>query len=229
MSAKLLHAQLRHGRNSMPTDVDLVLHWSNYSAKAIARIQAMGMPIDMDLWNLIQENKAAVVHALLRRFDPSYGSDDPIYTPEGEWSYSRFERWLVSAGITAWPRLQSGRLDIDSDAFRLMYHLPGIEGLHALRDSLGVIVKAKLPIGPDGRNRPNLFPFGTATGRNAHRKSLFNAHAAMRSLMVFPPDKIGLYLDWRAQEVGVAAALSEDRVLNGRLSWWQRLLRAGSQ
>ena len=88
-----------------------------------------------------------------------------------------------------------------------MYHVPGIEGLHALRDSLGVIVRAKLPIGRDGRNRPSLFPFGTATGRNAHAKSLYNAHAGMRSFMVFPPDTIGVYLDWRTQEVGVAAAL----------------------
>ena len=28
--------------------------------------------------------------------------------------------------------------------------------------------------------------------------------------MVFPSDKIGLYLDWRTQEVGIAAALSGD-------------------
>jgi hypothetical protein len=94
-----------------------------------------------------------------------------------------------------------------------MYHVPGIEGLHALRDSLGVIVRAKLPIGADGRNRPSLFPFGTATGRNAHSKSLYNAHASMRSFMVFPPDTIGVYLDWRTQEVGIAAALSGDEGL----------------
>jgi DNA polymerase family A len=94
-----------------------------------------------------------------------------------------------------------------------MNHVPGIEGLHALRDSLGVIKRAKLPIGPDGRNRPSLFPFGTATGRNAHSKSLFNAHASVRSFMVFPEDKIGVYLDWRTQEVGVAAALSDDQAL----------------
>src|SRR5262249_9590282 len=98
----------------------------------------------------------------------------------------------------------------DSDAFRLMYHVPGIEGLHALRDSMGFIVKANLPIGPDGRSRPSLFPFGTATGRNAHRRSPYNAHAGMRSFMLFPQDTIGFYLDWRTQEVGVAAALSQD-------------------
>ncbi len=51
------------------------------------------------------------------------------------------------------------------------------------------------------------------TGRNAHAKSLFNAHAAMRSFMVFPPDVIGVYLDWRTQEVGVVAALSGDQAL----------------
>jgi len=91
-----------------------------------------------------------------------------------------------------------------------MYHVPGIEGLHALRDSLGFIVKARLPIGRDGRNRPSLFPFGTVTGRNAHAKSPYNAHAGMRGFMVFPRDAIGAYLDWRTQEVGVAAALSGD-------------------
>jgi DNA polymerase I len=213
MAAELLCAQLRRGRNSMPTDVARILHWSNYSAKVIALIQAKGMPIDMELWNLIQENKATVIHALLQRFDPSHGSANPIYTPAGEWSYDRFEWWLASVGIAAWSRLPSGRLDISGDAFRLMSYLRGIEDLHALRDCLGVIVRAKLPIGHDGRNRPSLFPFGTATGRNAHGKSLFNTHAAMRSLMVFPHDKIGLYLDWRTQEVGIAAALSEDRAL----------------
>jgi len=213
VSTLLLKEQIRGNSKHKPADVNRVLHWSNYSAKTIAQIQARGMPIDMPLWNLVQENKAAVVGELLRKWDPSYGSDEPIYTPEGEWSYVRFENWLTRSGVTAWPRLDSGKLDIGGDAFRLMYHVPGIEGLHALRDSLGVIVRAKLPIGRDGRNRPKLFPFCTATGRNAHAQSLYNAHASVRSFMVFPPDKIGVYLDWRTQEVGVAAALSDDPAL----------------
>jgi DNA polymerase I len=213
MSVQLLHAQLRGGHGFPPADVARVLHWSDYSSKCIALIQARGMPIDMTLWNLVQENKAAVIGELLRRFDPSYGSDDPIYTPEGDWSYQRFQQWLMRAGVVAWPRLNSGKLDIDGDAFRMMYSVPGIEGLHALRDSVGFISKARLPIGKDGRNRPSLFPFGTATGRNAHAKSPYNAHAGMRGFMMFPRDTIGAYLDWSAQEVGVAAAHSGDRNL----------------
>ena len=73
--------------------------------------------------------------------------------------------------------------------------------------------RARIPIGRDGRNRPSLFPFGTATSRNAQAKSLFNAHASMRSFMRFESDKIGLYLDWRTQEVGIAAARSGDAAL----------------
>jgi DNA polymerase I len=216
MSTLLLREQLqgRRGHPSLPpASAKHVLHWSNYGAKTVAKIQARGMLIDTHFWNLVQENKAAVIRSLLQRFDPSQGSDTPIYTPEGEWSYERFEQHLVREGIPAWPRLESGRLDIDGDAFRLMYHAPGIEGLHALRDSLGVVVRAKLPIGHDGRNRPSLFPFCTATGRNAHAKSLYNVHAGMRSFMVAPPDTILVYLDWRTQEVGILAALSEDRAL----------------
>jgi DNA polymerase I len=206
-SAQLFRRQL------YATDIARVLWWSNYSAKCIALIQARGMPIDVPLWNLVQENKAAVITELLRQLDPSSSSEDPIYNAAGEWSSHRFERWLINTGVAAWPRLDSGRLDLDGDAFRLMYHVPGIEGLHALRDSLRVIQTAKLPIGRDGRNRPSLFPFGTATGRNAHCRSLYNSHAGMRGFMLFPPDKIGVYLDWRTQEVGVAASLSGDQAL----------------
>jgi hypothetical protein len=219
MSGRLLHAQLQsfcdqRGQILLPAaDVDRVLHWSNYSAKAVALIQARGMPIDVALWNLVQENKAAVVGELLRQFDPSHNDDDPIYTREGEWSYARFEQWLLRCGVAAWPRLESGKLDTSADGFRMMSHVPGIEELHALRDSLGFIVRARLPIGRDGRNRPSLFPFCTATGRNAHAKSLYNAHAGMRSFMVFSPDTIGAYLDWRTQEVGIAAAQSGDTAL----------------
>ncbi len=212
-STELLRKQLGGCSQFRPVRVEHVLHWSNYSAKTVAKVQARGMPIDRPLWNAGQEHKAAVIRELVRKFDPSQGSHDPIYTLDGTWSDARFERWLARVGVTAWPRTASGRTQTDSDAFKLMYHVAGIEGLHALRDSLGVIVRAKLPIGRDARNRPSLFPFCTASGRNAHAKSLYNVHASMRSFMVFPVNTIGVYLDWRTQEVGVAAGLSGDQAL----------------
>jgi hypothetical protein len=212
-TALLLRRQLRGHGMFAPANSKRGLRWSDYSAKAVARIQARGMLIDMFLWDLVQENKLAVINELRRQFDPSYGSNYPIYTPEGGWTYAAFENFLARAKVGYWPRKESGRLDISGDAFGLMAHIPWVPRLHALRDSMGVIVRARLPIGPDGRNRPSLFPFGTATGRNAHAKSLYNAHAGLRSFMVAPPGKILVYLDWRTQEVGVVAARSGDQIL----------------
>jgi DNA polymerase I len=212
-STELLRAMLRGNGELAPADVARVLNWSNYSAKAVARIQARGIPFDMPLWNLVLENKSAVTLALLQQLDPSHGDVDPIYTPDGSWETKRFERWLIRRGATAWPRLDSGRLDLDSDAFKLMYHVPGVEELHALRDSLRILSKANLPIGKDGRNRPSLLPFATATGRNGHSKSIFNTHAGMYPFIRFPKDRIGVNLDWRTQEVGIAASRSGDKAL----------------
>ena len=128
-STALLRKQLQGFSRFQPASVMHVLHWSNYSAKAISQIQARGMQIDMVLWNLVQENKAAVISYLLRLFDPSYGSANPIYTPDGHWSDARFEQNLVQMGVKEWPRLEFGKIQTDGDAFKIMSHVPGIEGL----------------------------------------------------------------------------------------------------
>jgi hypothetical protein len=67
-SALLLRHQLCGRPGLPPADVSRVLHWSNYGAKVVAQIQAKGMPIDRLLWDLVQENKAAVIAALLWQF-----------------------------------------------------------------------------------------------------------------------------------------------------------------
>ena len=114
------------------------MDWSEYSAKTVARVQARGMPIDMLLWNLVQENKWAVIAALITRFDPSQGGENPIYTLEGGFSSWRFDAGRLPPVSPIGRGWVSSALQLDGDAFRMMYHAhPAIEGLHALRDSLG--------------------------------------------------------------------------------------------
>ena len=72
-SVELLRRQLLGYRNYAPVNPHRVMEWSEYSAKTVAQVQAIGMPIDMPLWNLVQENKAAVIAALIARFDPQPG------------------------------------------------------------------------------------------------------------------------------------------------------------
>ena len=57
-STELLRRQLAGYGRRAPVDPARVMSWSVYAAKTVARIQARGMPIDMELWNLVQENQA---------------------------------------------------------------------------------------------------------------------------------------------------------------------------
>ena len=85
-STELFRAQLAGYRHYAPVDPQLVMRWSEYSAKSVARVQAAGMPIDMPLWNLVQENKWTIARALIARLDPSQGSEDPIYNIDADGS-----------------------------------------------------------------------------------------------------------------------------------------------
>ena len=91
-----------------------------------------------------------------------------------------------------------------------MYHVPGSKDPMRSRQHR-LYREGAIPIGRDGATDHRYFrseqrPAGTHTVR-----SLYNAHAGIRSFIVFPPDVIGVYLDWRTQEMGVAAVRSSDR------------------
>ena len=94
-----------------------------------------------------------------------------------------------------------------------MYHIPGIDKLHALRDSLGVVLRAKLPIGRTVATARACFLSAPLLVAMLTRKVSTTRTQACATFMIFPEGKIGAYLDWRAQEVGVAAALSGDETL----------------
>jgi DNA polymerase I len=121
---------------------------------------------------------------------------------------------LIRSGVPYWPRTPStGHLKVDDKTLKAMSWIDAIKNLQILKDTLRIIVSGDLPIGPDGRNRASLFPFQTLSTRNAHGKSIYNQHAGMRGLIVFPKDVIGLYLDWSQQEPAIAAAFSGDEQL----------------
>ena len=73
----------------------------------------------------------------------------------------------------------------------------------------------KLEIGSDGRNRFWLNPFGAKTGRNnpSTNRALFGLPHTMRSFMKPGPGMAIAQVDFGAEEIGIAAALSGDTVL----------------
>jgi DNA polymerase-1 len=174
---------------------------------AVARMQRAGVPLDGDVLRRILDNWDTLKRELIANVDARY------HVYEGTtFKTRRFDRWLAVCGIE-WPRLPSGYLALDDDTFRdQARRWPMLAPLRELRASLGALRLTGLEVGADDRNRCLLSPFRSVTGRNqpSTNKFVFGPAKWMRAL-IRPPVGWGLaYVDFSAQEIGIAAALAGD-------------------
>ncbi|HEY7425335.1 MAG TPA: DNA polymerase [Gemmataceae bacterium] len=128
-------------------------------------------------------------------------------------SAERWEAYLTRKGIP-WPRLPSGVLALDDDTFREMARAypADVAPIRELRHTLSQLWLNKLAVGADGRNRCLLSAFGAKTGRNtpSNNKFIYGPSVWLRSLIRPSRNRAMAYIDWSAQEYGIAAALSGD-------------------
>jgi DNA polymerase-1 len=70
-------------------------------------------------------------------------------------------------------------------------------------------------VGPDARNRVLLSPFGASSGRNTPKSGqfIFGPSVWPRGLIKPPEGRALAYVDWKSQEVYIAAQLSGDPAL----------------
>ena len=123
---------------------------------------------------------------------------------------------LAEARGWAWPMLPSGAPSLEAKTFREMAEVfPEIEPLRQLRSTMGELRLNDIAVGPDGRNRTLLSPFGTKTGRNAPSSSRFIfGPAVWARFMIRPEPGMALaYMDFASQEIAIAAAFSGDERL----------------
>jgi hypothetical protein len=186
--------------------LSLALQRGDY-VKAIARMEARGVPIDVPALQQLRARWSDIEMALIARIDGAYG----IYDGD-HFETSAFEAYLARERI-AWPRFPDGRPRLDRDTFKDMATTyPAIAPLHELRATLAQMREWKLPVGTDGRNRCLLSPFGAKTGRNTPSTTefIFGLSSWLRSL-IRPEPGMGLaYLDYEQQEFAIAAALAND-------------------
>jgi len=184
--------------------------------KAAARMEATGVPINVDRLSTLREHWPVIRDRLIERVDQNYGVFDGR-----TFKIDRFEEWVNVHGIP-WPRLQSGKLALDDDTFREMSRsYPVVNPLRELRVSLSQLRLESLAVGRDGRNRTLLSAFQSKTGRNqpSNAKLIFGLSAWLRNLIQPGPGQGLAYVDWSQQEFGIAAALSQDQaMLNAYIS-----------
>jgi DNA polymerase I len=194
---------------SSPLRLGWALLRGRYMA-AIARMEWNGIPIDVSTLRRLKENWPEIKNGLIAEVDRDFG----VY--EGQsFRSGRFEAYLTKNEIP-WPRLVSGALALNEDTFRQQAKAyPVIAPLRELRHSLSELRLNKLQVGRDGRNRTLLSPFSSKTGRNqpSNSKFIFGPSVWLRGLIKPPPGRAIAYLDWKSQEIAIAAALSEDEAL----------------
>ena len=177
---------------------------------AVSAMEHNGVPIDTASLDRLRANWEPIQDALIADMDSAY------HVFEGRtFKRSRFEALLVQLGIP-WPLLESGSLHLSDDTFRSMSKAyPVIEPLHELRYSLSKLRLSDLSVGHDGRNRTLLSPFRSRTGRNqpSNSKFIFGPAVWLRGLIRPEPGYGVAYVDWSQQEFGIAAALSQDPVM----------------
>jgi DNA polymerase-1 len=178
----------------------------------LAVVENFGVPVDVALLSLAREHWTDIQDDLIAEIDADYGVYDGRTFKE-----EHFEAYLERHNIP-WPRLESGRLDLDDSkrhVFREMAKIyPNISPLRELRHALSTMrLFSDLTIGEDGRNRAILSAFGSITGRNqpSNAKFIFGTSTWIRGFIKPPPGHGIAYIDWSSQEVGIAAALSGDK------------------
>ena len=177
-------------------------------------MELKGIPIDAKTTKLILRPRALRDHLMDR-----VNRTASIFR-EGSFRRKSFLAWCRHAGIE-WPRKISpttGRAyrPLDDETMKDM------ESRHTFIGQVRQVLKTVRYLGRrsikiDGRTRRHYFntsPFRSVTGRNQPRKFIFSAPKWMRWLVIpESPEHVLIYVDYVAQEVGIAAALSGDPVL----------------
>jgi hypothetical protein len=175
------------------------------------------------LWHVLRnynEEKKPKHHAdILRQAAElvfEHGRDRAEHFGAMRFSTERWAAYLTRKNIP-WPRLPTGALALGDDAFREMARTyPAEVGpIRELRYALSQMRLNELQVGADGRNRFMVSAFASKTGRNqpSNTKSIFGPSCWLRSLIKPAPGRAVAYVDWSAQELAIAAALSGDPVM----------------
>jgi DNA polymerase-1 len=189
-------------------------HWTEY-LKAVARMELRGIPFAADEYSRIQHHKPAIKASLIDEINRTC----PVFVGE-IFKKDAFLAWCRDHDI-AWPIKLSKTTGkryycFDKDTMKEMEaRHPFIAEVRQVRKTLEQFQRRKITIDPiQHRHYFSTSVFRSVTGRNQPRDFVFNGPKWMRYLIVpESPEHVLIYVDYSAQEVGIAAALSADPVM----------------
>ena len=177
-----------------------------------AQVEANGIPVDHKLFKDFTANFDKIKKLEIEEINKICNVFDG-----DTFSQSKFETFLKEENLyDKWPKTEkSRRPKTDDRTFYRFQHNPKI---FALKNALFIIGSQKLKgyqLGEDNRSRSRLNMFGQLTGRTnvSTATSPFGAPRFMRTMIHPDKDYVVAYLDFKAQEPNVMAALSQDKTM----------------
>jgi hypothetical protein len=193
-------------------DLATALHWGRYQ-KAVAAQEQLGLPVDTANVAQLHDNWTALKLDAIRRHGVEYFYDDTRFVEQ------RLEDLITCKGWNCdWPKTPTGKFETKLATISRQAEKHPAE-LQALVQIRGLFTDLRMThlvnsVGRDGYARCSLRPFHTITGRcqpHAHGLSFIPALPAwLHGLLKPPPEFALIEMDWKTQEVGIMAALSED-------------------
>ena len=161
---------------------------------AVAEMEHRGIPADSETWHKLLDSWEAIKLDVIQDVDADFGVYAGTTFKDG-----LFRKYLAEHRM-AWPRHpDSGLLKTDQDTFIAMAKLyPQLHPLKELRQAVSDLRAAKLAIGPDGRNRLLLSPFGQKSSRNNPKSGpfLLGKSVWLRGLIKPQEGRAVAYCDW---------------------------------
>jgi hypothetical protein len=194
-------------------DLGVALHHGEFVA-ASALMEHYGVPVDRVVFSQLAYKRtwSAIRDGMVPAIDAKYGVY--IRGADGDWHFNmeRFHSYLEREGITGWPLLATGKLNMRRKTFEEMSKgYPQLEELRQLRHARDKMRRIKLTVGQDGRNRTILWPFKAKTSRTQPKAAqwIFSPAVWLRSLIRPEPGQAVAYIDYSSMEFLIAASLSD--------------------
>ena len=179
--------------------------------KAVARMELRGIPFDVDTYAEIQQHRSRITGRMVE----AVNEQCPVFTGV-QLNRDAFLAWARREGIR-WPAKTSERTGhayypIDQDTLKSMEtHHPFIAEVRQVQKTVKALGKRAIVVDPTTqRHYFDTFMYRSITGRNQPHGFVFAGPKWMRYLIVADDEYVLVYVDYVAQEVGLAAALSGD-------------------
>ena len=179
----------------------------------IERMRWHGLPIDRPTYRLAEQCAPAAARRMREELNRKLGAE--VYF-QNVFKRGTMFHVMRRNNIPIPIDPKTGKLSCATKLIKNMIDTyPLLNEFYEDKRMIDALKNLKLEIGSDSRNRFWLNPFGTKTGRNnpSTNRALFGLPHTMRSFMKPGPGMAIAQVDYGAEEVGIAAALSGDPVL----------------